>query len=92
MSPSDILECLKIIKTKNCEGFDKIPQRVLSDGAEFLTAPLGGLFKWIYEQKKFPNNGQLQKSYQFTKRALSPLSKIIVQLQIFVQPQNFLKN
>ena len=33
MTESDILECLKNIKIKNCEGFDRIPQRILVDGA-----------------------------------------------------------
>ena len=29
MSPFDILECVKQLKIKNCEGYDRIPQRIL---------------------------------------------------------------
>ena len=36
MTDEDILECLQNIKTKNCEGFDRIPQRILVDGATVL--------------------------------------------------------
>ena len=34
MSRATILECLKEIKIENCEGYGRIPQRVLVDGAE----------------------------------------------------------
>ena len=70
MSPADILECLKTIKTKNCEGFDRIPQRVLSDGAEYLITPLGGLFKRIYEQKTIPQQWSVSKVIPIHKKGL----------------------
>ena len=54
MSSPMILECLKEIKIKNCEGFDRIPQRVLTDGAEILVTPLSILFEKIYTQKAIP--------------------------------------
>ena len=49
MSSVNILECLNEIK--NCEGFDRIPQRVLNDGAEILIHPLTILFEKMYTQK-----------------------------------------
>ena len=61
-----IRECIKTIKIKNKEGFDRIPQRVLVDGCENLFEPLAELFELIY--KKYHNNGSLQKRYHFTKR------------------------
>ena len=70
MSPADILECLKSIKTKNCEGYDRIPQRVLTDGAESLTAPLSGLFKRIYEQKIIPQQWSVAKVIPIHKKGL----------------------
>ena len=33
MTDTEILEFLKNIKIKNCEGFDRIPQRILVDRA-----------------------------------------------------------
>ena len=40
MSQSDIIECVKSIKVKNCEGYDRIPQRILVDGIDHLAKPL----------------------------------------------------
>ena len=31
MSPFDIIECVKQLKIKNCEGYDRITQRILID-------------------------------------------------------------
>ena len=61
MTINDTLECLKTIKNKNCEGFDRIPQRILADGAEILAAPLGGLFERIYIQRKIPEQWSVAK-------------------------------
>ena len=44
---------LNALKLSKSEGFNRIPQRILVDGAEILAAPLGGLFERIYNQKKF---------------------------------------
>ena len=40
------------IKVKNSEGFDRIPQRILVDGANELKLPLSILFAKIYDKKK----------------------------------------
>ena len=40
MSPIEILECVKQLKIKNCEGYDRIPQRFLIDGIDILIRPL----------------------------------------------------
>ena len=39
------LKCLKDIKIKNCEGYDRIPQRILADGAKILVKPLAPYLK-----------------------------------------------
>jgi hypothetical protein len=39
MNKNDVYECLKSLKCKNSEGFDRIPQRILLDGAEILIDP-----------------------------------------------------
>ena len=54
MTINDTLECLKTIKNKNWEGFDRIPQRILADDAKILAIPLGGLFERICYQSKIP--------------------------------------
>ena len=36
------------VKIKNCEGIDRIPLRILNEGAEILHKPLSTLFKLIY--------------------------------------------
>ena len=43
MRDADIAECIKTIKSKNCEGYNRIPQKILSDGAEVLVNPISGL-------------------------------------------------
>ena len=47
MSMNEIEICIKAIKIKNCEGYDRIPQRVLVDGIEHLLTPLCKLFASI---------------------------------------------
>ena len=32
----DIMGCVKSLKIKNCEGYDRIPQRILSEGINHL--------------------------------------------------------
>ena len=61
MSESDIMDCIKTIKIKNCEGIDRIPQRILVDGASHLVAPLSLLFKMIYYKKEIPKQWLMAK-------------------------------
>ena len=68
MSGNDILECLKSIKIKNCEGYDRIPQRILVDGAETLIKPLTGLFNRIYLQRTVPAQWLVSKIIPIHKK------------------------
>ena len=61
MRGANIIECIKIIRIKNCEGYDRIPQRILYDLAEILEAPFIGLFKRIYDQKNIPEKWSIAK-------------------------------
>jgi hypothetical protein len=70
MTSTDIKECLKSIKTKNCEGFDRIPQRVLSDGTAHLIEPFTKLFKKIYNQKAIPQQWSISKVIPIHKKVL----------------------
>ena len=52
MLQDNVLECIKPIKIKNGDGHDRIPQRILLDGADYLIGPLTELFSLIYTQNK----------------------------------------
>ena len=69
MASTDILECLKTIKSKNCEGYDRIPQRILHDGANELILPLTGLFQRMYTQKSIPEQWSISKVIPIHKKA-----------------------
>ena len=56
MSFSEVEKCIKSIKIKNCEGYDRIPQRVLNEGIEHLLSPLSILFRSIYNSKFITSN------------------------------------
>ena len=56
-----ILECIKQLKIKNCEGYDRIPQRFLIDGIEILIKPLFKLFSLIYRDKQIPEQWLIAK-------------------------------
>ena len=49
------------MKIKNCEGIDRIPLRILNEGAEILHKPLSKLFKLIYETKQVPEQWKIAK-------------------------------
>ena len=57
-----IMECLLSLKCKNSEGFDRIPQRILKDGAEILIGPLTDLFDKIYSQRSIPSQWLVAKT------------------------------
>ena len=62
MTEPEILQCMKTLKNKNSEGFDRVPQRILLDGCAQLSAPLAGLFSRIYEQKSIPDQWKIAKT------------------------------
>ena len=47
MGINEVEKCLKSIKMKKSEGYDRIPQRVLLNGNEHLLVPLAKLFELI---------------------------------------------
>ena len=44
MTELNIRRVMSTIKIKNCEGWDRIPQRIFVEGIEVLAAPLTNLF------------------------------------------------
>ena len=61
MSESNVESCMKSIKQKNCEGYDRIPQRIIADGTEHLLMPLKKLFEQIYNQMAIPEQWRFSK-------------------------------
>ena len=55
MTPENLLIAIKSLKIKNCEGFDRIPVRILIDGTNELVQVLSHLFNLIYKHKTIPS-------------------------------------
>ena len=70
MTSADIIECHKTIKLKNCEGYDRISQRILIDCAEILLPAFTSLFKIIYFQNKIPEQWLIAKELPIHKKGL----------------------
>ena len=68
MTADKVAECLKELKIKNCEGFDKLPLRILKDGASVLAGPLSILFQKIYETKKIPEQWKVARVIPLHKK------------------------
>ena len=61
MSTREVEACIKSIKIKNSEGYDRIPQRILVEGIKHLLAPLSKLFKTVYDSKSIPEQWLFSK-------------------------------
>jgi hypothetical protein len=68
MNEDAVTECLRELKTKNCEGFDRIPMRILKDGASVLGRPLSILFNKIYVTKAIPEQWKIAKIIPLHKK------------------------
>ena len=73
MSRHDIIRCMISIKIKNCEGYDRIPQRILVDGFEYLLDPLAKLFSLVYSQKAIPDQWRFAKIVPVHKKGSKQL-------------------
>ena len=61
MTEENVLKVMKGLKMKNCEGVDRIPLRVLNEGAEILYKPMTVLMKLIYDERTVPDQWRLAK-------------------------------
>ena len=64
----NVTKAIKSIKIKNCEGYDRIPQRILSEGINYLLEPIHKLFNLIYERKKVPEKWLISKIIPIFKK------------------------
>ena len=67
MTGLNISECVKKIKIKNTEGYDRIPQRILVDGVDQLLDSFVGLFDRIYDQTSVPAQWLISKTIPIYK-------------------------
>ena len=68
MTSDKISECIDGLKLKNTEGFDRIPQRILIDGRDFLMGPLTVLFGMIYRDQVIPGQWLMSKIIPIHKK------------------------
>ena len=61
MARNDVKECIISLKSKHCEGFDRIPVCVLADAHEILLEPMSQLFEKIYATKLVPEQRKVSK-------------------------------
>ena len=67
MTPENVFNTFKSLKTKNYEGFDRIPVRILTDGINGLTPIHSQLFNLIYKHK-IPDQWQISKVLSLLKK------------------------
>jgi hypothetical protein len=77
---------------QNSDGFDRIPQRILIDGADMLSLPLHNLMKLIYDEMKITDQWLVTitipvYNYEGNQR----ISKTIGQLLTYAALQKYLK-
>jgi hypothetical protein len=54
MNQDSIRSVMESMKIKNCEGYDRIPQRIIKEGIDNLIIPFTELFSRIYAQRTIP--------------------------------------
>jgi hypothetical protein len=58
----------QILLIISCEGYDRIPMRILKDGDSILRSPLSALFGRIYEKKEIPEQWKVAKIIPLHKK------------------------
>jgi hypothetical protein len=67
MDMESVISCMKSLKTKNSEGLDRIPQKVLVDGTCILARPMHKLMSLIYKEKHIPDQWLVAKTIPIFK-------------------------
>ena len=68
MCKKDVEECMKSLKTKHCEGYDRIPVRILADARDNLLDPMTDLFQKIYATGLIPEQWKVSKIIPIFKK------------------------
>ena len=67
MDLETVREIMGNLKNKNSEGYDRIPQKILHDGANILSVPMQKLMQLIYKEKKVPDQWLVAKTFPVFK-------------------------
>ena len=68
MTENDVLIAIKSLKPKNCEGYDRMPVRIIFDGVSQLLKPLSYLFNTIYTKRQTPEQWLISKITPLLKK------------------------
>ena len=68
INESNVQKALESIKIKNCEGYDRLPQRILNEGKTILIKPVTKLFELIYHNKIIPEQWSISKIIPIFKK------------------------
>ena len=68
MESNDIKECMLTLKQKNCEGFDRIPLRIITDAQDLLLPTFTNLFRMIYQTNEIPEQWKVSKIIPIFKK------------------------
>ena len=68
MNKTDVQECLESLKSKRCEGYDRIPVCILADACDILLDPFCELFKKIYATGLLPEQWKVSKIIPIHKK------------------------
>ena len=92
MTRENVIKAIRSIKIKNCEGYDRIPQRILTEGINYLIEPMHKLFNLIYEHKKLPQQWLISKIIPIFKKGAKsevenyrPIANLCSTTKIFEQ-------
>ena len=92
MTLENIHKALRSIKIRNCEGYDRIPQRILTEGSEILITPIKRLFELIYEHKSIPQQWSISKIIPIHKKGSKtniqnyrPIANLCAMTKVFEQ-------
>ena len=61
MTNDDIKECMITLKSKRCEGYDKIPVCLVTEASDLLIEPLTILFEKFYSTGLIPEQWKVSK-------------------------------
>ena len=64
----NVNDILKSIKIKNCEGYDRIPQRILNEGSESLVFPITHLMNLVYINRQILEQRSISKIIPIHKK------------------------
>jgi hypothetical protein len=76
MTKQWVVAVLKGLKIKNCEGYDRLPLRILNEGCDQISETVADLFNKIYKEKRVPQQWKVAKVIPLYKKGdASEISK-----------------